>query len=116
MAFFLMGILSTAALVFVAYPLINTKKYMYYLDDMAGLREHKQLRYLHSQKELVYDNIKDLEQEHQMGKLTDGDFAKLREGLLLEAESVVTDIDGAEVKKDIEDLIEKEVESHRKTK
>jgi hypothetical protein len=116
MAFFLIGILSTAALVFVAFPLINSKKYQYYLDDMAGLQEHKRLRYLHSQKELVYDNIRDLEQEYQMGKLSDDDFAKLREGLLLEAQQVVTDIDSAEVKQDIEDLIEKEVESHRKTR
>lgn len=115
MSFFLMGILSTVALVFVAYPLINSRKYLYYLDDMAGLSEHKKLHYLHSKKELVYDNIRDLEQEYKMGKLSDQDFARLREDLLLEAGEVVKDIDKAEVKKDIEDLIEREVASHRKS-
>jgi hypothetical protein len=51
-----------------------------------------------------------------MGKLAEPDFKRLRAGLLLEAEQVVLEIDDTKVKRDIEDLIEKDVHSHRKIK
>ena len=114
-ALLLIGVVSTAALVFVAYPLINPKRHLYYLEEMLGLDEEKKLAYLQSKKQLVYDNIKDLEFEHQMGKLTKSDFERLREGLIGEAEDVTKEIDNAEVKRDIESLIEDEVRSRRKT-
>ena len=44
------------------------------------------------------------------------DFDRLRDGLMAEAEAVVREIEEAEIKRDIEDLIEKEVRSHRKIK
>jgi hypothetical protein len=110
------ALLAVFALVFVAYPLINPRKYVYYFEEMLTGGTQKKLNYLHSKKSLVYDNIRDLELEYEMGKLAEPDFKRLRAGLLLEAEQVVLEIDDTKVKRDIEDLIEKDVHSHRKIK
>lgn len=116
MAFLAIGILSTLALVFVAYPLVSARRHVYYLNDLLGTSEEKKLNYLYGQKNLVFDNIKDLEMEHQMGKLSETDYTRLRAGLMNEAERVVKEIDKAEVKREIEDLIEGEVRSRRRVK
>jgi len=115
MELLLIGIFSAAALAFVAYPLVNSRRYMYYLEDTLGLNEAKKLNYLRSQKNLVFDNIKDLDFEHQMGKLSEADYNRLRDGLMGEAEGVVAEIDKAEIKRDIEVLIEDDVSSRRRT-
>jgi hypothetical protein len=113
---FFIGILATLALIFVVYPVINPRKYLYYLDDLLGSSEEKKISYLHQQKSLVYDNIKDLDFEHAMGKLAESDFERLRNGLMDEAEAVVAEIDEAQIKREIDELIEREVESKRKFK
>jgi hypothetical protein len=51
-----------------------------------------------------------------MGKLAEADFNRLRDGLLLEAEAAVKEIDEAQVRRDIEDTIEDDVRKHRKIK
>jgi hypothetical protein len=117
MTIIVISILALLALAFIAQPLFNSRRYVYYFDELlGGGRTQKQLNYLQSKKALVYDNIKDLELEHQMGKLSDADFDRLRAGLMLEAEQVVKEIDEAQVKRDIEELIEKDARSHRKIK
>lgn len=117
MTILIVSILGLAALAFVAQPLFNPRRYVYYFDELlGGGKTQKQLTYLQSRKALVYDNIKDLEMEYQMGKLAQADFERLRAGLLLEAEQVVKQIDEAQVKRDIDELIEKDVRSHRKIK
>lgn len=116
MTIFAIGLLATAALVFVAYPLVNPKRYVYYFEELLGGGKQKKLNYLRQKKALVYDNIRDLEQEHAMGKLSPEDYTRLRASLMVEAESVVKEIDEAEVRQDIEELIERDVRSHRKIK
>lgn len=108
------GILSTLALVFVAYPMINPRRHVYYFEDMLGLGDQKKLTYLYSKRNLVYDNIKDLEQEFEMRKLSEADFSRLRDGLLAEVKGVLAEIDEAERKRDIDDLIEDDVRSRRR--
>jgi len=110
------GILATLALVFVAFPLVTPRRHLYYLEDMLGLGEQRKLNYLYSQRNLVYDNIKDLKLEFEMGKLSEADFARLRDGLLGEAQDIVRQIDEAKVKQEIEDLIERDVQAHRRVK
>ena len=110
------GILATLALVFVAFPLVTSRRHLYYLDDMLGLGEQKKLNYLYAQRDLSYENIKDLEQEFEMGKLSEADFTRLRDGLFAEAQVIVRQIDEAHVKREIEDLIERDVRAHRKVK
>ena len=110
------GILSTLALGFIAFPLVAPRRHLYFLEDMLGLGDQKKLNYLYAQRALAYDNIKDLEMEHDMGKLSDADFQKLREALLIEAKDIVTAIDEAKLKREIDDLIESDVKAHRKIK
>ena len=99
------GILATVALVYVAFPLVTPRRHLYYLEDMLGLGDQKKLNFLYAQRNLVYDNIKDLENEFEMGKLSRTDFTKLRDSLLSEAQDVVRQIDEARVKQEIEDQV-----------
>lgn len=108
------GIFATLALLFVVYPVINPRKYLYFVNDLLGSGEDKKLSYLQQKKALVYDNIKDLDFEHDMGKLAENDYARLRNGLMEEAETVVKEIDKAQIKREIDELIEHEVKNKRK--
>ncbi len=116
MELFFVGIFATTALIFVVYPVINPRKYLYFLDDLLGSKEEKKISYLHQKKALVYDNIKDLDFEHDMGKLSDADYNRLRGGLMEEAETVVQELDKARIKREIDELIERDVQSKRKIK
>ena len=110
------GIFATLALIFVVYPVINPSKYRYYLDDLLGTSEEKKISHLQQQKALVYDNIKDLEFEHDMGKLAQSDYDRLRAGLMNEAETVVNELDRARVKHEIDELIERDIQDKRRIK
>ena len=116
MELFFVGIFATAVLIFVVYPVINPRKYIYFLDDLLGSREEKKISHLQQKKALVYDNIKDLDFEHDMGKLADADYNRLRGGLMEEAETVVQELDKARIKREIDELIERDVQSKRKIK
>ncbi len=110
------GIFATLALIFVVYPVINPNKYRYYLDDLLGSSEEKKISYLQQKKALAYDNIKDLDFEHDMGKLSDSDYGRLRGGLMDEAETVVQDLDRARVKRELDELIERDIQDKRRIK
>ena len=114
MALFLIGLACVAALAFVAYPLVNPRRYLYYLDDMLGLGEQKKLAYLYSRRNTVYDNLRDLDGEFQMGKLSQDDYDRLRGGLMAEAAEVVQQIDQAHVRREVEDMIEGDARARRK--
>ena len=116
MELFFIGIFATLALIFVVYPVINPRKYLYYLDDLLGSSEEKKISYLRQRKALVYDNIKDLDFEHDMGKLADADYQRLRGGLMDEAEEVVKELDRAQIRREIDELIERDVQDKRKLK
>ncbi len=109
-------IIAVAALTigFVAYPMMTKKKYFYYMEDMFELGDVKQLNYLNAKKAGVLENIRELDFEHEMGKLSEEDYSRLRQGYLLEAQDIVKSIDKLKVKEEIEDLIEHEVRSRRR--
>ncbi len=114
MELLLIGILSTAALAFVAYPLVSSKRHLYYLEDMLGSGDQKKLAYLYSRRNVVYDNIRDLDNEFQMGKLSTADHQRLRDGLMAEAADIVRSIDEAHVRREIEDMVERDARARRK--
>lgn len=116
MELLLIGLLSAGALAFVAYPLVSAKRELYYLEDMLGLGEQKKLAYLYSRRSVVYDNLRDLDGEFQMGKLSEPDYQRLRDGLMAEAADVVRAIDEAHVRREIEDEIERDARIRRKVK
>ena len=114
MSLFIIGILSAAALGFVAYPLVSSKRHLYYLEDMLGLGDHKKLAYLYAERSTVYENLRDLDNEFAMGKLSEDDHKRLRDGLMSEAAAVVKQIDDAHVRREVEDMIESDAKSQRK--
>jgi cytochrome c-type biogenesis protein CcmE len=114
MELLLIGVFSAAALAFVAYPLVSSKRHLYYLDDMLGAGDQKKLAYLYSRRNVVYDNLRDLDNEFQMGKLSAADHQRLRDGLMAEAGEIVREIDAAHVRREVEDAIERDVHARRK--
>ncbi|HEX5132171.1 MAG TPA: hypothetical protein VFX92_06775 [Candidatus Krumholzibacteria bacterium] len=114
MTLFFIGILAAAAMGFVAYPMVSSKRHLYYLEDMLGLGDEKKLVYLYSQRNTVYDNLRDLDNEFAMGKLSETDHKRLRDGLMAEAAEIVKKIDAAHVRREVEDMVERDVQSRRK--
>jgi hypothetical protein len=57
--------------------------------------------------------MKDLEFEYKMGKLSEGDFQKLRDEFKSEAAAVLDRMDAIEHGEDYNALVEKEVEARR---
>jgi hypothetical protein len=114
MVLFVIGILTAAAFAFVVYPLVSPRRHLYYLDDMLALGEQKKLNYLYARRSVVYDNLRDLDGEFQMGKLSKTDHERLRDGLIAEAAEIVRAIDEAHVRREIEDAIEADVRSQRR--
>jgi hypothetical protein len=114
MGLLLMGILTAAAFALVVYPLVSPRRHLYYLDDMLGLNEQKKLNYLYAKRSVVYDNLRDLDGEFQMGKLSKEDHERLRDGLMAEAAEVVREIDQAHIRREVEDAIETDVRSQRR--
>jgi len=116
MGLFVIGILTAAAFAFVVYPLISPRRHLYYLDDMLGLNEQKKLNYLYARRSVVYDNMRDLDGEFQMGKLSKEDHERLRDGLMAEAAEVVKEIDEAHIRREVEDAIEADASAQRRLK
>jgi hypothetical protein len=86
--FILLGILITAgSLLYIFYPLILTSNFTMSWESASPLK------LLLHQKQTIYENIKDLEFEYQMGKLSEEDFQKLREDFTREAVNVMQQID-----------------------
>ena len=114
MELMIVGLLATGAFAFVAYPLVTRKRYLYYLEDMLGMGEQKKLAYLYSRRSTVYENLRDLDGEFQMGKLTQTDHERLRAGLMAEAAAIIQEIDQAHVRREVEDMIEGDARARRK--
>jgi hypothetical protein len=108
------GIIAAAAFAFVIYPLVSPRRHLYYLDDMLGANEQKKLNYLYARRNVVYDNLRDLDNEFQMGKLSQDDHQRLRDGLMAEAAGIVKEIDEAHIRREVEDAIETDVRSKRR--
>ena len=68
-----------------------------------------------SRKAVVYSNLKDLEFEYRMGRLSDGDFRRLEAGYKSEAAKLLQDLDRLDVPKDLDETIERDIAA-RKTK
>ena len=58
--------------------------------------EKTRLDYLRERKDVIYDNLRDLNFEFRAGKYPEDDYARQRESLETEAAGVVTEMDGLE--------------------
>ncbi len=67
--------------------------YVFYLPGTLPLGPEKtRLSYLHERKEVVYENLRDLNFEYKAGKLPDADYSSLKASLEEEAAGILAEI------------------------
>jgi len=67
--------------------------YVFYIPFKVDAGEEKtRLAYLRERKEVVYDNMRDLNFEHRAGKLSDVDYESLKAGMEDEAAAILSEI------------------------
>lgn len=54
------------------------------------------LEFLHERKEVIYDNLRDLNFEYKAGKFPEADYTAMRDGLEREAAAVLAEIQDLE--------------------
>ncbi|MDE2756017.1 MAG: hypothetical protein OXU26_14170 [Acidobacteriota bacterium] len=83
-------LISLAAAIYVFRPLLSTAGSPFLVDiDSRSTGLKRLLR----RKETIYENIKDLDFEYKMGKLSDEDYQRLHQDYLAEAYGVVSQIE-----------------------
>ena len=80
----------------VAAGLLLTAALLYYVFYMGGPVEHAatktRLTYLRERKEVIYENLRDLNFEHKAGKFSEADYLEMRSGLEGEAAAVLAEM------------------------
>lgn len=72
---------------------LATLFYVFYLPGQLHLGPEKtRLAYLRERKEVVYDNLRDLNFEYKAGKFPDADYQSLKTSLEEEAAAVLAEI------------------------
>ena len=71
--------------------------YVFYGEEEIATGEEKtRLGYLYERKDVIYDNLRDLNFEHKAGKFPDADFEAMRFTLEAEAAKVLAEIEQLE--------------------
>jgi len=71
--------------------------YVFYIEDEVPVGEEKtRLGYLYERKEVIYDNLRDLNFEYTAGKFPNADFQAMRSTLEAEAAQVLAEIEQLE--------------------
>jgi hypothetical protein len=71
--------------------------YVFYMEQEVPAGEEKtRLVYLYERKEVIYENLRDLNFEYQAGKFPDTDFQAMRSTLEAEAAQVLAEIEQLE--------------------
>ena len=68
----------------------------YFQEDVYAAPVKTRLAYLLERKEVVYDNLRDLNFEFRAGKFPDADYQAMKASLELEAANVLSEIDRLE--------------------
>jgi hypothetical protein len=110
------AIVAVAALLFVSYPLIGKPRKLYDIESASDSGDAATINHLRLKKARVEENLRELEFEHEMGKLSEHDYAALREGYAKEIDELSRSLDAHRVKEDTENLIENEVRTRRRIK
>jgi hypothetical protein len=66
-----------------------------------------------NRKAIVYSNLKDLEFEYKMGRLSDADFRRLEAGFKGEAAVILQNLDQLGVENNLDENIEREIASRK---
>lgn len=83
-------LISLATAFYVFRPLLSTSTGPFLVDIDS---QSTSLKRLLRRKETIYENIKDLDFEYKMGKLSDEDYQRLHQDYLREAYGVVSQIE-----------------------
>ena|SRR5437016_1856362 len=87
----------TVAILACAMVTLGTLFYVFYLPGRLQMGPDKtRLAYLQERKEAVYENLRDLNFEHQAGKLPEPDFQSLKASLEDEAAGILAEMAGLE--------------------
>ena len=62
-------------------------------DDTTEGEETTRVAYLYERKDVVYENLRDLNFEHKAGKFTESDFESMRSGMEAEAARILAEIE-----------------------
>ena len=77
-----------------------TAALMYFIFNLPPTVEHgvekTRLAFLYERKEMVYENLRDLNFEYKAGKLPDADYAQLRASLEEDAAAILAEIEQLE--------------------
>ena len=77
--------------------LLGVVVYVFWLHDDSEPGEVKtRLAYLKERKEVVYENLRDLNFEFKAGKLPDRDYASLRDSMEQEAATILAEMETLE--------------------
>jgi len=114
MTFIFAALVVIGGVIFVLQPLLSRKKYRFEPEDAFGLGDVQQLNYLNAKKVTILENIKELDFDFEMGKLSDEDYSTLRNDYLKDAQNVVSAIEKLKIREEIEELIESEVRDRRR--
>lgn len=95
--------------VYVLFPLFKEPKGNLEVELLA----ETELDRLLSRKAVVYSNIKDLEFEYKMGRLSDADFRRLEAGYKNEAAIILQKLDQLGAEKNIDENIEREIAARK---
>ncbi|UCH85060.1 MAG: hypothetical protein JSW50_05055 [Candidatus Latescibacterota bacterium] len=98
----------------VSYPLFGRQRRLHEMEDMFDLGDTRQLDFLNSKRSAIANNIRELEFEHQMGKLSEQDYEMARRDYETENKKIDAAIEKLQIRKEIEELIEDEVQSRRR--
>jgi hypothetical protein len=109
-------ILGAAVTAFIGGPLFGRQRRLYHLEDAIDFRDTNQLNYLASRKGRIEENMRELEFEFQMGKLSSEDYAALKNGYTSEMDGVAKAMERFQTRQEIGDIIENEVRSRRRIK
>jgi len=87
----------TVAILACAMVTLGTLFYVFYLPGRLPMGPGKtRLAYLQERKDAVYENLRDLNFEHQAGKLPDQDYQSLKSSLEDEAAGILAEMAGLE--------------------
>ncbi|HYK48700.1 MAG TPA: hypothetical protein VEU94_03170 [Terriglobales bacterium] len=83
----------TVAILACAMVTLGTLFYVFYLPGRLHMGPDKtRLTYLQERKDAVYENLRDLNFEHQAGKLPDRDYQSLKSSLEEEAAGILAEM------------------------
>jgi hypothetical protein len=78
-----------------------------------NLLAETELDRLLDRKNVIYRNLRDLEFEHKMGRLSDADFAQLAAGYKTEAAAVLERLDQLNASEKLDEAIEKDIAARK---